>query len=1008
MIKKLLLSVTALCLFWAIPTSVNAQNEDNIWVFGTNGAIDFNTGTPVTLTGYINSGSEGSASVSDELGNILFYTNAVQVRNRLHAVMPNGAGLLTLGASSSTQGAQICKVPGSDHLYYLFTIDEYLNTPGYLRYHVIDMTLDGGNGDIIATQKNIILDSFVHEKMTLVSDQSCNYWLVTFSDINLEYHAFHITEDGIAPAVISPTTNPNQGVGEIKISPDGTMIANAAYGFSYVELGSFDNATGVVSDLMTIDFPAGSFATSAYGLSFSPGSSKLYVGSNSATFQYDLAGFPVEATIEASAYTFPFNTSYPQFRIASNGKVYFPTPHSANINVINEPDLLGAACDPVASAFTLTSGTAGFGLGSSIITNPNAEIVQGDVYDSMYCYIDSLVLEAPSAHEVYIWDDGSSSPTRTVYSSGTYWVRYGEVCLQTVDTFHITIVDSNIFLYNNDTIVCDGSVIDLVADDVPGRTYEWIPADGIADPTSPTTTFTPTENTTLTLHIRYEGCEDLTRSFSVEVKPGPQVSLPENTTICIGKSYSVEADVPDADEDYSYSWTPTIGVSDPTAKDVVLSPSVSTMYYLTVNSGAEGCEAVDSILITVIPNSIELLNNDTILCAGNTIGINVNGHPSFSYYWTPEDDIANPLIPNTAITPTASGYVTIRASRDGCDDMADSFYVDLQPVPNVNVGLDDTICGGVPYQLFASIEPEDYPDYTYSWSPGRFLSDSTIKDPTFLSYLTSEDLILTVTTPHGCMGRDTIKLNVVPKREVITNTTDTGYCPPGEVQLIASNAETFVWSPNIGLSNDSIANPIASPEHSVEYMVVGNTQGCLDTQYVTVHVYPSAVITLPDSVTIFPGESYEIDLDGNTLYHSWFPPEGLSNVNIANPIASPNVRTRYFVTASTENGCTVVDSIDILMDLGYVFDVPNAFTPGNDFSGNSAFKILKRGDVTLEQMVIFNRWGELVFQTSDINEAWDGTFKGTPQPLGVYVYQIVGVLADGQRVTLNGNVTLIR
>ncbi|MBX9449104.1 MAG: hypothetical protein KL787_05040, partial [Taibaiella sp.] len=128
-------------------------------------------------------------------------------------------------------------------------------------------------------------------------------WLVTFSYVNYEYHAFHITEDGIEPKVISTTSNPNAGVGQLMISPDGTKIANGAYGYSYVELGSFDNLTGAVSDLMAIDFPSFS---SAYGCIFSPGSTKLYAGTAGTTIQFDLDYWPSETDIESSAYSFSF------------------------------------------------------------------------------------------------------------------------------------------------------------------------------------------------------------------------------------------------------------------------------------------------------------------------------------------------------------------------------------------------------------------------------------------------------------------------------------------------------------------------------------------------------------------------------------------------------------------------------------------------------------------------------------------------------------------------------
>ncbi|MBX9449098.1 MAG: gliding motility-associated C-terminal domain-containing protein [Taibaiella sp.] len=611
-------------------------------------------------------------------------------------------------------------------------------------------------------------------------------------------------------------------------------------------------------------------------------------------------------------------------------------------------------------------------------------------------------------YPVYVWDDGSSTPERTIYGSGTYWVRYGSVCIQTVDTYYIDMPDSNISVHNNDTVVCIGSVVDLIADDVEGYVYEWMPSEGIADPASPVTTIEATESRTVTLKVNYPGCDPFYRSFYMEVKEVPVVEMPASTTICLGKGHEVHPYIPGADEDYSYSWVPAAGVSDPSSKDVILSPELTTTYYLTVNSGAEDCDVVDSIRISVIPNSIDLVNNDTSLCSGISIPVSVEGHPLFTYYWAPEEGIADPHQANSSITPEASGWVTITASREGCDDMTDSFYIDLQPVPEVNAGPDDTLCGGVPYQLFAGVIPDDYEFYTYEWTPSTFLSDGGVKNPWFTSYTASEDLILEVRTPIGCSSRDTVLLTVVPKRSVLLNVTDTGYCPPGMVQLEASNADSYVWIPGTGLSDDSISNPVANPDESVEYMVIGYTEGCMDTQYVQISVYPQASLYVPDSVTIYAGEVYEVDLASNASYYSWYPPEGLSDVNIANPLAGPYVRTRYFVTATTEHGCTLTDSIDIVVDNGYVFEVPNAFVPGNGFSDNGTFRILKRGEARLDRFEVYDRWGVKVFETSDIEEGWDGRYDGKTQPMGVYVYIIEGSLPTGDKVHLQGNVTLIR
>jgi gliding motility-associated-like protein len=166
------------------------------------------------------------------------------------------------------------------------------------------------------------------------------------------------------------------------------------------------------------------------------------------------------------------------------------------------------------------------------------------------------------------------------------------------------------------------------------------------------------------------------------------------------------------------------------------------------------------------------------------------------------------------------------------------------------------------------------------------------------------------------------------------------------------------------------------------------------------------VVGLGDSTTIYPGESYQIIDQTNCTFFSWFPPQGLSNATISNPLASPEISTKYYVLASNEWGCAAYDSINIFVDPGALLALPNAFSPGG--GANSTLKILKRGVATLNYFRIYDRWGVEVFQTTDIDNGWDGTYKGTAQPVGVYVYVFEALASDGTVFQKQGNVTLLR
>jgi len=167
-----------------------------------------------------------------------------------------------------------------------------------------------------------------------------------------------------------------------------------------------------------------------------------------------------------------------------------------------------------------------------------------------------------------------------------------------------------------------------------------------------------------------------------------------------------------------------------------------------------------------------------------------------------------------------------------------------------------------------------------------------------------------------------------------------------------------------------------------------------------------AVLNLGDSVTLYPGQSYQLNPQTNCSSFSWFPPAGLSDAHISNPVASPALSTIYIVQGETSWGCSTVDSISIYVNSESLIVLPNAFTPGN--GPNSEFKIIKSGNATLNYFRIFDRWGVKVFETTDINVGWDGTYNGTPQPFGVYVYEVSAVTSIGVDFQKHGNVTLIR
>lgn len=490
----------------------------------------------------------------------------------------------------------------------------------------------------------------------------------------------------------------------------------------------------------------------------------------------------------------------------------------------------------------------------------------------------------------------------------------------------------------------------------------------------------------------------------------PDLSLPDTITTCIHDSITLPLEVLNVAEGvgYSFVWNPPTGLSATWVMQPMASPiSEQTYDVLVFTSDPAACGTRDTITVRVL-QGFDIQTNDTALCEGSMINVLTIGSDEYTYTWSPEDAVGDPHDKNTTITAITATTYSLTASYPGCTDSTQYIHVDVQNYPSVELGeLDRYKCYYDSVLLESAVTPavSTLYDYIYTWTPEAAYAPFGLPNTIYYGDSTTT-IYLTVSTEIGCSGMDSVRIHVYPRFYTSINVRDTGICPGDSVQLSISGANTYQWMPGYGLSDSSGANPIAAPQTSTEYMVISADEyGCLDTQTVFVQAYPGGVINLPDSVNIYPGEAYEINPETNCLYFSWFPPSGLSASNIANPMAQPEVRTRYFVNATTEYGCPVSDSIDILVQ-ETLMDIPNAFAPGS--GDNNLFRLSKRGIATLKTFQVFDRWGLKVFETTNIETGWDGSYNGKPQPMGVYIYIIDAISDSGKPFVKQGNVTLIR
>lgn len=548
--------------------------------------------------------SEGCASIADKTtGKRLFYTDGVTVWNSNHLKMTNGGNLL--GDASSTQSAIIIPKPGSDSLFYIFTVDAqdgfYTGNAGMFCYNLVDMTQSGGLGAV--TVKNQVLMSHMTEKIAGV--RACNgldIWVIAHEFDSDAFYAYLITPSGISAPVITHIgivhTDIGSGVngesiGYMKCSPDGKKLALACYEkLNTVQIFDFNNATGVISNPITDkNYPNLSGTDGPYGVSFSPDNSKLYIGylgystTASKVYQYNMLagnGAAIIASRTVVATTPNVAVHYGALQIGPDGKLYL-SKTAAYIDVFNKPNLLGAACNHVNNAVAFSGAiTAAYGLPvivESFLVAPFTATLTyptGCSGSSILVFTDSTINGTINCS--WNFDDPASgasntstlqNPTHTFSSPGVYSVKayFTNSCGTDSLTQTVTITSGTVSATAepHDTSFCDGNFIQLQA--TGGINYQWSPATGLSDPNVANPIAFPSVSTTYTVTVSPPPCGDSTATVNIvvyPVPPTPKITQSFDTLFCsIDTSY------------VSYQWY----------QDNLLIPGATGTFYIAGQNG---------------------------------------------------------------------------------------------------------------------------------------------------------------------------------------------------------------------------------------------------------------------------------------------------------------------------------------------------------------------------------------------------------------------------------------
>lgn len=457
--------LAGICLSCILLVSkANAQKENNIWYFGDHAGLDFNSGKPVARTdGQLNT-DEGCATMCDRnTGALLFYTDGVSVWNNRHQKMPRGNNTLH-GYTHSAQSALILPMPCDSTKFYIFTAPglEDSNVTRGMFYSIVDMTKDGGRGDLIMMNKQLL--DFATEQMTAVLHRSGkDYWIITHGLHNNKLFAYRLSEFGIDTLpVVSATGAVHNGtfndkalttIGPMVASPDGRHLASAMS--QLCELYDFDDSTGFVSNGRRL-----TIGTGEYGACFSPDNKKLYFSA------WQDQGYIVQFDITAGNTTAIQNTmkrinildiAYPGgMQLGPDGRIYVAKEGKpvgigvgdSTLGVIQNPNMAGYACVYVDHGVNLATGLSIAGLPnivtSSYVRHPLLDVCTlmpvSRFYDQFKVCGDNCITLSDSSYNgatSYVWSFPGSD------QQGSTDQNPGKVCYSAPGKYVISLTVSN-------------------------------------------------------------------------------------------------------------------------------------------------------------------------------------------------------------------------------------------------------------------------------------------------------------------------------------------------------------------------------------------------------------------------------------------------------------------------------------------------------------------------------------------------------------------------------------
>lgn len=396
---------------------------------------------------------------------------------------------------------------------------------------------------------------------------------------------------------------------------------------------------------------------------------------------------------------------------------------------------------------------------------------------------------------------------------------------------------------------------------------------------------------------------------------------------------------------------------------------------------------------------VNLAFRDTLICSIDTLQLSVKGGGSFS--WLPNSAILNPQAADPLVFPKTTTTYQVTVTDQSCIN-TDSVRVRVVDFVTLNLGGDTTIC------LTDNIQLNPRSDgLSFSWTPAATLNNAAIKRPLATPLAATTYQVLA--TIGKCSATDAITVTPIPYPGSDAG-KDVWICYDDTTQLTGTiKGATFNWSPSSTLLNTNTLIPLAYPLRTTRYVLtVYDILGCpkpkRDT--VIVSVNPRVPAGAGRDTSIVSGQALLLTGTGGESYE-WSPPIGLNRISVKSPIAILDDNMMYSVKVTDDKGCFSYDTINVkVFKTSPDIFVPNAFTPGK--STNNRFRPIPVGITRVELFRVYNRWGQMVFSSTDPEQGWDGRLGGRDQDAGAYVWMVRGTDYTGRTIFKKGSLVLLR